>query len=229
MRTSRARPRTATLAALHMPTFFPGTLQEVLDFGLHAIACSRASGLWSAMKVVTNIADAAGTVSVWPERVGPVIPSVEWNGAPYRHVPNGNMLAATSMELEATLFGPRMEIARQYAGLNQLNPVTVPTRDAWLGVGASGKVYYELLQALGDLGLDQRALERAGVRLMKVGMLYPHDREAFRAFARGLDEVLVVEEKLPFLESALRDALYGTAGAPRIVGKSDERGAPLLS
>jgi indolepyruvate ferredoxin oxidoreductase len=127
------------------------------------------------------------------------------------------------------MFGPRMEIARQYAALNQLNPITLPTRDAWLGVVAAGKVYYELLQALGDLGLDQRALERAGVRLMRVGMLYPHDRGAFRAFAAGLDEVLVVEEKLPFLETALRDALYGTAGAPRIVGKADESGAPLLS
>jgi indolepyruvate ferredoxin oxidoreductase len=219
----------ATLAALHMPTFFPGTLQEVLDLGLHAIACSRASGLWSAMKIVTAIADAAGTVAVWPERVGPVLPSVEWNGEPYRHVPNGNLLAPKSMDLEATLFGPRMEIARQYAALNQLNPITLPTRDAWLGVVAAGKVYYELLQALSDLGLDQRALERAGVRLMKVGMLYPHDRAAFRAFASGLDEVLVVEEKLPFLETALRDALYGTADAPRIVGKNDESDAPLLS
>jgi indolepyruvate ferredoxin oxidoreductase len=219
----------ATLAALHMPTFFPGTLQEVLDLGLHAIACSRASGLWSAMKVVTNIADAAGTVAVWPERVGPVVPEVLWNGEPYRHVPNGNLLAPASMDLEATLFGPRMEIARQYAALNQLNPVTVPTRDAWLGVVAAGKVYYELLQAFSDLGLDQRALERAGVRLMKVGMLYPHDRGALRSFAAGLDEVLVVEEKLPFLETALRDALYGTADAPRIVGKSDDSDAPLLS
>jgi indolepyruvate ferredoxin oxidoreductase len=219
----------ATLAALHMPTFFPGTLQEVLDFGLHAIACSRASGLWSAMKVVTAIADAAGTVSVWPERVGPVIPTVELDGRPYVHAPNGNLLTPASMELERTLFGPRTEIARQYGRLNQLNPQTVPTRDAWLGVVAAGKVYYELVQALADLGLDQRALERGGIRLMKVGMLYPHDREAFRAFGRGLEEVLVVEEKLPFLESALKDALYGTPDAPRIVGKHDERGATLLS
>jgi indolepyruvate ferredoxin oxidoreductase len=222
----------ATLAALHMPTFFPGTLQEVLDLGLHAIACSRASGLWSAMKVVTSLADSAGTVAVWPERVGPVLPSVEdpaHPGQAYRHVPNGNMLAPLSMELERTLFGPRMEIARQYAALNQLNPVAVPTRDAWLGVVAAGKVYYELVQALADLGLDQRALERAGIRLMKVGMLYPHDREAFRSFARGLEEVLVIEEKLPYLETALRDALYGTADTPRIVGKRDERDAPLLA
>jgi indolepyruvate ferredoxin oxidoreductase len=222
----------ATLAALYMPTFFPGTLQEVLDFGLHAVACSRASGLWSAMKVVTNIADSAGTVQVWPARVGAVIPEVEdpaRPGQPYRHVPNGNLLAPVSMDLERSLFGVRLEIARQYAALNQLNPVTVPTRDAWLGVVAAGKVYYELVQALDDLGLDQRALERVGVRLLKVGMLYPHDRESFRAFGRGLEEVLVVEEKLPFLETALRDALYGTADAPPIVGKRDEHDAPLLA
>ncbi len=222
----------ATLAALHMPTFFPGTLQEVLDFGLHAVACSRASGLWSAMKVVTNIADSAGTVQVWPARVGAVIPEVEDPGnpsQPYRHVPNGNLLAPMSMDLERSLFGVRLEIARQYAALNQLNPVTVPTRDAWLGVVAAGKVYYELVQALDDLGLDQRALERAGIRLLKVGMLYPHDRASFRAFGRGLEEVLVVEEKLPFLETALRDALYGTPDAPRIVGKRDEHDAPLLA
>jgi indolepyruvate ferredoxin oxidoreductase len=222
----------ATLAALYMPTFFPGTLQEVLDFGLHAVACSRASGLWSALKVVTNIADSAGTVQVWPARVGTVIPEVDDPARPghaYRHVPNGNLLAPVSMDLERSLFGVRLEIARQYAALNQLNPVTVPTRDAWLGVVAAGKVYYELVQALDDLGLDQRTLERAGVRLLKVGMLYPHDRSSFRAFGQGLEEVLVVEEKLPFLETALRDALYGTVDAPRIVGKRDEHDAPLLA
>jgi indolepyruvate ferredoxin oxidoreductase len=222
----------ATLASLHVPTFFPGTLQEVLDFGLHAIACSRASGLWSALKIITNVADAAGTAQVWPERVAPVMPTVEdpaHPGKPYRHVPNGNLLAPMSLEFERTLFGPRLELARQYAQLNQLNPITLPTRDAWLGVVASGKVFYELMQGLADLGLDQRDLERAGIRLMKVGMLYPHDRDAFRTFAKGLEEILVVEEKLPYLEAALRDALYGTADQPRIVGKRDEAERPLLS
>src|SRR3954451_9686021 len=204
----------ATLAALHMPTFYPGTLQEVLDFGLHAIACSRASGLWSALKIVTNVADAAGTAQVWPARVAPVLP--EGAGT---HTPSGHLLAPASMELERSLFDVRLEIARAYASLNQLNPISLPTRDARLGIVAAGKVYYELVQALRDLGLRQRDLERAGVRLMKVGMLYPHDHTAFRDFARGLEEIVVVEEKLPYLETALRDALYGGPDQPRVVGK----------
>jgi indolepyruvate ferredoxin oxidoreductase len=178
---------------------------------------------------VTNIADAAGTAQVWPERVVPVMPQVEWEGRPYRHTPSGNLLAPASLELERTLFGVRLEIARQYAQLNQLNPISLPTRDAWIGIVAAGKVYYELLQALRDLGLDHRELERAGVRLMKIGMLYPHDAQGFRDFARGLEEVVVVEEKLPFLETAVKDALYGTANPPRVVGKRDEQGAELLS
>jgi indolepyruvate ferredoxin oxidoreductase len=219
----------ATLASLHMPTFFPGTLQEVLDFGRHAIACSRASGLWSALKIVTNVADAAGTAQVWPDRLVPLAPRVEWQGRPYVHQPNGHLLAPQSLELEKTLFGPRLEIARQYAQLNHLNPITIPTPDAWLGIVASGKVYYELLQALRDLGLDQAGLDRAGIRLMKVGMLYPHDQAAFRELGRGLDEILVVEEKLEYLESAVKDALYGMADAPRIVGKRDPDGRDLVS
>jgi indolepyruvate ferredoxin oxidoreductase len=203
----------AALAALHMPTFYPGTLQEVLDLGAHAVACSRASGLWSALKIVTNVADAAGTAQVWPARVAPVLPPGSGT-----HRPSGHLLAPASMELERSLFDTRLEVARQYAALNQLNPISVPTRDAWLGIVAAGKVYYELVQALRDLGLRQRDLERAGVRLMKVGMLYPHDRDGFREFARGLREVLVVEEKLPYLETALRDALYGGPDQPLVAG-----------
>ena len=214
----------ATLAALHMPTFYPGNLQEVLDLGAHAVACSRASGLWSALKIVTTVADAAGTAQVWPERVAPLLP--EGAGT---HVPNGSLLAPGSMELERSLFEVRLEIARAYGALNQLNPISLPTRDARLGIVAAGKVYYELVQALRDLGLRQSDLEHAGVRLMKVGMLYPHDRGAFREFARGLDEILVVEEKLPYLETALRDALYGGPDQPLIVGKRDEEGNALLS
>jgi len=219
----------ATLAALQMPTFFPGNLQEVLDFTRHAIACSRASGLWSAVKIVTAIADAAGTASVWPDRVGPVIPEVVDEGHPYRHRPNGRLLGPVALELERTLHGVRTEIARQYGALNQLNPVTISPPDARLGIVAAGRTYYETVEALAGLGLGQRELARLGIRLMKVGLLHPHDDAALRAFGRGLREIVVVEEKLPFLERALRDALYATTDPPRIVGRRDDRDEPLLS
>jgi indolepyruvate ferredoxin oxidoreductase len=211
------------LQSLHMPTFFPGDVQEVLDLGLHAYACSRASGVWSGFKIVTNVADAVGTADVAPRRVWPTLPDLG-----YEHVPDGNLLAPASLEMERTMVGPRTELALAYARENGVNRLEGASHDAWLGVVAAGKPYYDLRQALADMGLGDRELERAGVRLLKLGMIWPLEPEIVRRFASGLEEVLVVEEKRPFLETALKEVLYGLAEAPRVVGKRDERSQPLL-
>ncbi len=87
------------LASLHMPVFYPGDPAEVIDLGLHAWACSRASGLWSGLKIVTSVADAVGTADLAPGRVSPVLPDLG-----YEHVPNGNLLPS-SLELERSLLG----------------------------------------------------------------------------------------------------------------------------
>src|SRR5215210_6947478 len=216
------------LQSLHMPVFYPGDVQDVIDLGLHALACSRASGLWSGFKVITNVADALGTATVAPDRVAPVTPEVIWNGHPYEHVPHGNLLAPASLEMERTMLGPRTELALAYARDNGLNRALGP-REAWLGIVAAGKSWFDLRQALRDLGLDDASLERAGVRLLKLGMIWPLEPQMVRDFARGLDELLVVEEKRAFLETQLKQLLYGVSGAPRIVGKRDDRGERLLA
>src|SRR5918999_1464144 len=215
------------LASLGMPVFYPGNVQEVLDLGLHALAASRASGLWAGFKIVTSVADAIGTATVAPDRVSPLIPVVEWEGKPYEHVPNGNLLAPASLDMERTLFGPRTELALAYARENGVNRIE-GARDAWLGVVAPGKPYHDLMHALRALGLDGSGLERAGIRILKLGMVSPLEPEIAHEFARGLDEVLVAEEKGPFIETLLKEALYGIADAPRVLGKRDEQGEPLL-
>ena len=40
--------------ACGLPVFYPSTVQEYLDLGLHGWAMSRWSGLWVAMKTVTE-------------------------------------------------------------------------------------------------------------------------------------------------------------------------------
>ncbi|GAA3136431.1 indolepyruvate ferredoxin oxidoreductase family protein [Planomonospora alba] len=225
----------SALAALGMPIVHPGTVQELLDLGRHAIAASRASGLWVAVKAVSNVVDGTGTVSVGHDRVVPVMPGVknddgveygvEYEGRPYRHMPNGTLLTPWSLEMERTLVGPRTELARAYARANGLNRITADPADAWLGVVASGTAYHDVREGFRKLGVTP---EEVGVRLLKIGMLWPLEPEIVRTFARGLEEIMVVEEKAPLLETLVKDVLYGTAGAPRVLGKLDENGARLI-
>ena len=210
----------ALLADLGVPTLYPADMQDVLDFGQHAVALSRASGLWTALKIVTNVADSAGIARVDPQRIVPTIPTVEYRGQPYRHAVTAHVLQPVLDELELTRETVRLELARRYCVANDLNVVS-GRRDDRIGIVAAGKTYADLVQALQMMGLSQDELTRRGVRLMKLAMIYPLDRQEISAFARGLREVIVVEEKRAFLEAALKGVLYGLPDAPHILGKQD--------
>jgi indolepyruvate ferredoxin oxidoreductase len=212
-----------------MPTIFPGNVQEIMDLGQHGFMLSRTSGLWVGVKIVTNIADEAGTAEVDPERVQPVIPSVELDGRRFEHHINVNLIPPFGLDMERTLHYARLELARRYAWENKLNRILVSNPQAWLGILTAGKTYYDVRQALGELGLDDAALERCGIRILKMGLLFPMEPQIVREFSRGLEEILVVEEKRPFLEMFCKDILYGLADRPRVVGKFDEEERPLLN
>jgi indolepyruvate ferredoxin oxidoreductase len=211
-----------------MPTIFPGNVQDILDLGLHGFMLSRVSGLWVGVKIVTNVADEAGTAEVSPERVMPVIPTVELDGRPFEHAINVNLIPPYGLDMERTLHHARLELARLYAYENKLNRITVPTPGAWLGIMTTGKTYFDVRQALIELGLDDEGLRRHGIRILKMGMLFPMEPRVVREFARGLEEILVVEEKRAFLEMFAKDILYGMPDRPRIVGKRDEEDRLLV-
>ena len=59
-------------------------------------------------------------------------------------------------------------------------------------------------------------------------MPWPLDPVATHAFAEGLEEILVVEEKRSLLEVQVKENLYGTAMQPVVVGKKNERGEWLF-
>jgi indolepyruvate ferredoxin oxidoreductase len=212
------------LAALRVPVFAPGSVQEVLDLGRHAIACSRASGLWSALKTVTAVADATAICEVGPDRVLPIVPSLDWAGSPYVHTPSARLLAPDSLEMERTMVEVRLPLATRYAALNALNALTSDSPDARLGIVVAGNVHQTLAHALEDLGLAHGA----PLRVLRMGMLFPLEEQCVRDFARGLHEILVIEEKGPFLERLVKEALYGAATAPLITGTHDDRGMRLV-
>ena len=216
------------LADLHVPTLHPGNVQEVLDLALHGVAMSRTSGLWSGIKIVTAVADGSGTVEVGPGRIDPVIPELIWNGQPYIPKVRGSIGPPVTNAVEREIYEARLELARMYGVENKLNRVTHDAPDAWLGVVASGRVYHEVIEAFRVLGVSEGDLGGLGIRLFQLSMLYPMDRDVMRAFARGLREIVVLEEKRPFIEMHLRDALYGLGDAPAVIGKKDPEGALLV-
>jgi indolepyruvate ferredoxin oxidoreductase len=127
---------------------------------------------------------------------------------------------------------PAVAMVRAFLAANPVNTVEFDAPGAWLGIIAAGKAYADLRQALRDLGLDDpgsgTALRRAGIRLLRLGMIHPIERDKVREFAAGLDTVLVIEEKIPFVEASVRDALYILPGAPAVIGSRDEDGRPLV-
>ncbi len=215
------------LSDMHMPLLYPGDPAEALDLGRHAIALSRTTGLWAAIKMVADVADATATVALDSDRVQPVIPTID--GERYRHTPDGRLLTPHTLELEQEITEVRYELARDYAASNRLNHVTVDPSDAWIGLVASGITYREVREALARLGLrSDDDIAGVGIRLLKMGMPLPFNPATIRNFARGLREVMVIEEKNANLESLVKDALYPLADRPLVVGKADHRGDRLV-
>jgi indolepyruvate ferredoxin oxidoreductase len=213
------------LKACLIPVLFPSTVQEVLDFGLHGWAMSRYAGVWVGMKCITDIVEVSASVEVDPYRVRIAMPDdfqMPRDGLNIR-------LPDTPLEQEARLLDFKLYAALAYARANGLNRELwdVPTGSARFGIMTSGKAYLDTRQALADLGLDEQTCRRIGVRLFKVGMVWPLEAAGMQRFAEGLDEILVVEEKRQVLEYQLKEELFAWVGSgkkiPRVVGKFDDK------
>ncbi|MDR5782493.1 indolepyruvate ferredoxin oxidoreductase family protein [Caballeronia sp. LZ065] len=207
--------------AAGMPVLYPSNVQEYLDYGLHGWAMSRYSGLWVAMKCVTDVVESTASIDLDPDRVQIVTPvdysmpegglNIRWPDAP--------------LAQEARLLDEKWYAALAYVRANKLNRVVIDSPTPRFGIITAGKAYLDVRQALIDLGLDDATCAQIGLRVLKVGCVWPLDAQDARAFATGLEEILVVEEKRQILEYALKEELYNWREdvRPRIYGKFDER------
>lgn len=206
--------------ACGLPVFFPSSVQDILDMGLHALALSRFSGVWSGMKTIQEIVESTASVWVDPDRVDIVLPTdfrmpeggvhIRWPDAP--------------LEQEARLMNHKWYAALAYIRANRLNHNVVSTPQDRFGLIASGKAWNDMRQALHDLGLDDDDCRRLGIRLHKVNVVWPLEATITRDFAQGLQEILVVEEKRQVIEYQLKEELYNWRAdvRPHVLGKFDE-------
>jgi indolepyruvate ferredoxin oxidoreductase len=210
------------LKACGIPVLYPSTVQEYLDYGLHGWAMSRYTGLWVAMKCVTDIVESGAAVDLDPDRVQIVLPQ------DFQLPPGGLNIRWPDavLEQEARMNNYKWYAALAYARVNKLNRIVWDSPRARIGIITAGKSYLDTRQALADLGIDETVARDIGIRLYKVGMTWPLEAEGVREFAQGLEEILVVEEKRQILEYQLKEELYNWRDdvRPRVVGKFDDTG-----
>ncbi|MBC7452467.1 MAG: indolepyruvate ferredoxin oxidoreductase family protein [Massilia sp.] len=210
------------LDACGIPVLYPASVQEYIDYGLHAWAMSRYTGLWVSMKCVTDIIESGAVIDFDPDRVQIVTPTdfvLPADGLNIRW-------PDTVLDMEVRMNSFKWYAALAYARANKLNNIIWDSPRAKIGIITAGKSYLDTRQALADLGIDEQAACDIGIRLYKIGMTWPLESEGVHAFARGLDEILVVEEKRQILEYALKEELYNLPDGqrPRVVGKFDDTG-----
>ena len=203
--------------ACGLPVFFPATVQEILDLGLHAFAMSRYAGVWTGMKTIQEIVESSATAMIDPERVQIQIPT------DFEMPPGGVHIRwpDSALPQEERLFNYKWYAALAYVRANRLNYNVIAGPHDRFGIIASGKAYNDTRQALLDLGLDDAACRQLGIRLHKVGVVWPLEAQITREFATGLREILVVEEKRQVIEYQLKEELYNWRPdvRPNVVGK----------
>jgi indolepyruvate ferredoxin oxidoreductase len=212
--------------AAQIPVLNPAGVQELMDYGLFGWALSRYSGLWVAMKAISETVESSASVMIDPWRQSFITPedvTLPANGLSIRW-------PDTFLGQEMRLMHHRIPAALAFARANRIDRLVIDSPQARFGICTTGKSYLDVMQALADLGIDAAHAAEIGIRLYKVGMTWPLEQSGIRAFAEGLEEILVVEEKRPVIEEQLKAQLYNWREdvRPRVVGEFDETGAWIL-
>jgi indolepyruvate ferredoxin oxidoreductase len=213
-----------------MPVLNPAGVQDILEMGLLGWAMSRYTGRWVGFKTIAETVESSASVDVDPFALRIALPgdfempagglNIRWPDPP--------------LEQEMRLHMYAVKAAQAFARANRIDRTVLDSPNARLGIVTTGKSYLDVLQALEYLGLDARACAELGIRLYKVGMTWPLEPLGIRAFARGLEDIVVVEEKHAFIESQMKELFYnfdfelGNGRRPSIVGKYDEAGEWIL-
>ena len=210
-----------------MPVLAPADVQEVLDFGLIGYAMSRFSGLWVGMIALADMMDSGVTIDVALSRHQHRLPEGF-------QMPAGGLgirLKDQPLDKERRLRLYKLPAALAFAKANGLDRTVIAGPRRRLGIAAHGQAFKDVMEALAAMGVSEAQAADLGIAIYKVGMPWPLEPTGLRAFARGLETLMVVEHKRPLLEQQARAALYDLPAhaQPRIIGKVDEHGHPLLS
>ncbi len=216
-----------TLAALSIPSLYPASVHEFIEYSLLGWALSRYCGLWVGLKCVNETVEQTGTVDLAAAQPDVVLPEI----APQRLPPEG-------LHIQPTLYNPqaqevtvsrfRLPLVHDFVRANRIDKVIFGAATPRVGIVTAGKACEDTLQALHLLGLDAARCDALGIGVYKVGCIWPLEGENLRAFAGEAEAVFFVEEKKAFVEQQAHQALYALANRPALYGKHGPSGEALL-
>jgi indolepyruvate ferredoxin oxidoreductase len=214
-------------SASMIPVLYPCNVQEYVELGLHGWAMSRFSGCAIGFKALADTVESSASIEADPFRIKTLVPTdfVMPDGGLNCRL-SSDLLGLQARKQEALMQDYKIYAAMAYARLNRLNHTTIDSPNAKLGIIASGKSYMDVLEALQELGITEENAAQIGIRLFKVSMPWPLEPDGVREFSKGLEEILVVEEKRQMVEYQLKEQLYNWHPdvRPRVIGKFDEQG-----
>ncbi|WP_280790713.1 indolepyruvate ferredoxin oxidoreductase family protein [Azorhizobium doebereinerae] len=208
-----------------IPVLNPAGVQEILDYGLYGWALSRFAGTWVGLKAVKDTIESTGVVDGRLDRVR-IAPVADFR------MPDGGLnirLIDTPVAQEERLQEYKRDAVLAFLRANKLNRfITSGGARPRIGIATVGKSYLDVRLALDELGIDEVRANDLGLRIWKLACPWPIETEGLREFARGLDLIMVVEEKRSLIEVQVREELYGSLNQPVCIGKKDEEGRWLF-
>ena len=205
---------------MDMPVLVPASVADVIDFGLYGWALSRYSGLWVGLVAMTDTMDSAMTLIRPQEMPDFSMPDHDFDV----HIRQHQLF----LERDVRLVQQKFPALEAFVRRHPIDRIFGDSSEARTGIVASGRAYVLLRETLARLGfLQESDLVNAGLKLLKIGMAWPLNREVLRRFARGLDRILVLEEGRAFIEHGAKSALYGHSTA-EVTGKQDASGRTQL-
>ena len=168
------------LMACMIPVLHPANVQEYLDFGLLGWAMSRYSGCWVGFKAVTQTVESAASVNLDAEALQIRLPE------DFEMPPGGLNIRWPDDILgqEDRLQRHKVYAALAFARANRIDRVVIDSPKPRFGIITTGKSYLDVRQALEDLGIDDAKAAEIGLRVYKVGMVWPLERDGAREFVK---------------------------------------------
>lgn len=216
------------LAHAFLPLLVPADAADVLALGLHGFSLSRYAGLYAALRVVADVAD-AGSVFELPEPTIVELPKFEIHGCQFQKQFDPRLLPPHVNRIEEQILYERFEAVRRYAHANDLDRIRHRSSSDRIGFIASGHLYRELETAFRRMGLEDGSFAELGLRVLQLRLVHPIEPRRLREFADGLHEVIVVDERGGFLEEQVRSTLFNTVDPPFVLGQYTESGEPWLA